>query len=452
MPVLPSVLPFAVCLLTSHLDFTLFLILNGVLFIRPEELIPSIAGLQIYYWVICTNLLVCAPAILKQLEGKNLVRSPVTVCVLGVLATIVTSHLARFDLWSARMGAFEFLKVVLYFLLLMAVVTTKKRLLWFLAAIVAFTLAINALAVMQYDGHLQIDALTVLMENDYDEETGERFEIPRMRATGIFNDPNDLSMIIVAGVVICGAGLFAPRLGGGRFLLVVPIGFLLYALTLTQSRGGLLALLAGCGAMFYLRFGWQKALLAAAVAVPAVLAIGGRQTNLGDAMSGGTGEARSELWSESLQLLKQSPLFGIGYNGYGEIPMQVAHNSYVHSATELGFFGGMFFLGVFAVSAFALWQVSRKKHQIADPVLRGLLPFVVALLVAYATSMFSLSRCYIVPTYLMAGLFACYLRLAAPPGTFKLPAFDGRLLSRLATAEVAMIAATYLFIKVAVRL
>jgi putative inorganic carbon (hco3(-)) transporter len=274
-------------------DFALFLLLNGVLFIRPEELIPAIAGAQIYYWVILGNLLLCAPAILKQLEFEELWKNPVTVCVLGVLAAIFASHLARFDLWSARMGAFEFLKVALYFLLLMSVVNSKKRLLWFLAAIVVFTLAVNVLAVLQYHGKIQIEALTVLMENDYDETTGARFQIPRMRATGIFNDPNDLSMIIVAGVVICGAGMLAPRLGGVRFLLIVPIGFLLYALTLTQSRGGMLALLAGCGAMFYLKYGWQKAVLVAAVAVPGVLALGGRQTDFGGAMSGGSGNARS---------------------------------------------------------------------------------------------------------------------------------------------------------------
>jgi hypothetical protein len=85
-------------------------------------------------------------------------------------------------------------------------------------------------------------------------------------------------------------------------------------------------------------------------------------------------------------------------------------------------------------------------------VLRDLFPFVVALVVAYSVSMLSLSRCYVVPTYLIAGVAACYLRLAAPQAQFKLPSFDGRLLQRLATTEVGMIAATYLFIKVAIRL
>ena len=434
------------------MGFYLFLLLNGVLFLRPEELVPSIAGLQIYYWVICINLIVCAPAILNQLSMKELVKNPVTICVLGVLLTIMTSHLARFDLWNARMGAFDFLKVVLYFLLLMAVVNSKQRLLWFLTAVVVFTLAINTLAVLQYHGKIHIEALTVLMENDIDENTGERLAIPRMRATGIFNDPNDLSMIIVAGVMLCSAGLFAPKLGSARFAIIAPIGFLLYALTLTQSRGGFLALLAGGGTIFYLRFGWKNALLAGAVTVPVLLAIGSRQTDLAGAMAGGTGDARAELWSESLQLFKQSPIFGIGYNGYGEVPMQVAHNSYVHATTELGFFGGVFFLGVFAISAFTLWRLSRQQKQITDPTLRQLMPFICALLVAYCVSMFSLSRCYVLPTYLVAGVAASFVRLAAPLAQLKLPSFNSYVIQRLAVAEVGMIALTYVFIKVAIRL
>ena len=431
------------------MDFLLFLLLNGVLFLRPEELIPSIAGLQIYYWVICTNLIFCAPGILNQLSAKELAKNPVTVCVLGVLATVFTSHLSHFDFYSARMGAFEFLKVALYFLLLMAVLNSKKRLLWFLAAIVVFTLAINTLAVLQFHGQINIESLQVLMQNDYDDETGETFETPRMVATGIFHDPNDLSMIIVAAVMICGAGLFAPQLGMMRFALAGPIGYLLYALTLTQSRGGLLALVAGCGTLFYLRFGWQKALLAGAAAVPAILAIGGRQTDIAGALSGGTGSSRTELWVEAVQLFKTSPLFGIGHKVFADEVGHVAHNSFVHSTTELGFFGGMFFLGVFGISAVTLWQLSKRHQEIADATLRQLLPFICAVVVAYGVSMFSLSRSYVVPTYLIAGLAAAYLRLAAPPVAFRLPSFNGALLQRLATAEFGMIVATYLFIKIA---
>ncbi len=433
------------------MDFFLFLVLNGVLFLRPEELFPSIAGLQIYYWVICTNLIVCSGAIFKQLEGKELAKNPVTVCVLGVLATIFLSHASKLDLYSARMGAFEFLKVVLYFLLLLSVVNTKKRLIWFLFALVVLILSINTFAILQYHGAINIEALEAYMQNDVD-ENGEAFAFPRMVGTGIFNDPNDLSMIIVAAILLCGAGLFAPKLGVARFALAAPIGYLLYALTLTQSRGGLLALMAGCGTVFYLRYGWQKTALIGALGVPVVLAVGGRQADIGGAMSGGTGESRTELWSEGIQLFKSSPLFGIGYKNFAEEVGHVAHNSFLHSATELGFFGGMFFLGVFAVSAAGIWQAQRSKRDIKDATLRQLLPYMLALLVAYGVSMLSLSRSYAIPTYLIAGLAAAYLHLATGPASFRLPTFNGPLLQRLATAEVGMIAATYAFIQVSIRL
>lgn len=434
------------------MGYLLFLVLNGVLFLRPEELFPSITGLQIYYWVIVTNLVVCVPAIVNQLSGKELIKNPVTFCVLGVFLAIAASHLARFDLWHAREATFEFLKVVLYFLLLVAVINTKERLVGFLATIVVFTLAINTLAVLQYHGAIQIEALTVLMENDYDEVTGERSQIPRMCATGIFNDPNDLSMIIVASLVICGASLMASSFGSVRFMLIVPIGFLLYALTLTHSRGGLLALLAGCGAIVYVRFGWKTAFLAGVTTVPVLLAIGGRQTDISGAMSAGTGRSRTELWSEGLQMLKASPVFGVGYGSYLEHAGQVAHNSFLHTTAELGFLGGFFFLGAFAISAFTLWQLCRKQDQITDDTLRQMLPCMCGLLVAYCISMLSLSRCYVLPTYLIVGLVACYLRLTAPLAKLERPSFNSYLIQRLAIAEVAMIAFTYAFVKVAVRL
>jgi len=169
-------------------------------------------------------------------------------------------------------------------------------------------------------------------------------------------------------------------------------------------------------------------------------------------MSSGTGEARTELWSDSLQLFRESPIFGIGHRGYGDVNMQVAHNSFVHSTTELGFFGGMFFLGVFAISAITFWQLSKKRHDIVDPTLQQLLPFICALLAAYGTSLLSLSRCYAVPTYLIAGLAASYLRLLPPVSTFQLPVFDVRLFQRLAMGQVAMIAAVYIFVRIAIRL
>ena len=428
----------------------MFLLVNATLFIRPGELVPALAPIPLYEIVIIANLIVAGPAIINHLTEHGLARCPTTVCVLGVFAFIVISHLARFDLWSARMGALEFGKIVAYFLLLMATVNTPRRLMGLLAAVVVLTLAINTLAMLQYHGYVNIAALEVLMENDYDDLTGEVFQTPRMVGTGIFNDPNDLSMIIVACVFLCAGGLFYQQLGMSRWLLTAPIGFLLYALTLTQSRGGLLALLAGGCTFFYVRFGLTRAVLASAAVLPLAFVGfgGGRQTDIGGALSGGTGEARAELWSAGLQLFKTSPLVGIGYGLYAEEAGQVAHNSFVHAFTELGLLGGMAFLGMFGIVGLALWKLCRSRDEIEHPALRHYLPYVLGMLAAFAISMMSLSRNYVVPTYLVAGTAAAYHRLAQP-GTSQPPvAFNEKTITWLAIGSVGFIAFIYFYIKV----
>ena len=49
---------------------------------------------------------------------------------------------------------------------------------------------------------------------------------------------------------------------------------------------------------------------------------------------------RLGYWAEGLQLLRDSPLFGIGQGNFGLAIGNVAHNSFVHCFTELGVIGG----------------------------------------------------------------------------------------------------------------
>src|SRR5438445_4685585 len=104
------------------MDFFLFLLVNAVLFIRPGELFPALGAIPIYNIIIVINLLVTGPAIINYLSANGFSRCPTTTCVLGVLTFIFLSHIARFDFWSARYGALDFLEVVMYFLLLVVTV------------------------------------------------------------------------------------------------------------------------------------------------------------------------------------------------------------------------------------------------------------------------------------------------------------------------------------------
>lgn len=435
------------------MEFLLFLLVNAVLFIRPSELIPELAALPIYNIVIVINLIVAGPAIINHLRSDNLLRSPMTVCVLVLFAAVMASHLIRFDTWTARQAGWDFAKLVAYYLILVSVVNTPRRLTRLLTFIVLAVLVVNSLSVLQYHGRIDIPALSTLMENDYDELTGEVHQTPRMRSTGIFNDPNDLSMIIVVSMLLCLAAILYKRLGVARFALLAPAGFLFYCLLLTQSRGGLLAFIAGCGVLTYCKLGKFRTAMLGAAGVPVLLTgIGGRQTNLSAAMSGGTGQARVELWSAGLQMFKSYPLFGYGQDRYAEFAGQVAHNSFVHAFGELGLFGGTAFLGFVGLSAYSLWSLRSVADEIKHPALSHLRPYLFAVVIAASISMLSLSRNYVVPTYLIMGLGAVHFQLTQPRTSLEPIRVDGRLLGWLFVASVGFIVLNYLYIKVFFRL
>ena len=65
--------------------------------------------------------------------------------------------------------------------------------------------------------------------------------------------------------------------------------------------------------------------------------------------------------------------------------------------------------------------------------------------------MLSLSRNYVVPTYMILGLAAIAQRLASDRLEIRLVQFDSRLASRLAVLSVGFILATYVFIRATVR-
>ena len=169
-------------------------------------------------------------------------------------------------------------------------------------------------------------------------------------------------------------------------------------------------------------------------------------------MTGGTGASRAELWSEGLQLLKTSPIFGIGHKMYSEEAGQVAHNSFLHAYTELGLVGGVPFLGLFAILGWALWKLNGAKREIEHPGLRHLFPYITAMLVAYCLSMMSLSRSYGAPTYLMAGIGTAYLTLVQPMTALPPIKLDGRVIRWLLIGSVGFIVFIYLYIKVLVRM
>src|SRR5207245_3941796 len=108
------------------------------------------------------------------------------------------------------------------------------------------------------------------------------------------------------------------------------------------------------------RFGWRRAIGLAAVAVPVLFLLStGRQSHFEVGNPDDTAQARMRLWSEGLQLLREAPVFGVGYSEFGDRLGLVTHNSFIHCYAELGLFGGTLFAGAFYCAFWTLLHARR---------------------------------------------------------------------------------------------
>lgn len=434
------------------MDFLLFVLVNIALFLRPQDLFPALAGVQFYNLLIVANLVIAAPLIVAPLRA-GLSRSPATLCVGGVLAAIVVSLVAKSDLYGAWDFGLAFAKVAAYFLLMTAVLRTPRRFALFLALVVGLTTLLTAVAVAHFHGQLDVAAITQAREVIYDDATGSGLNIYRLTAFGVFADPNDLSMVIVLSILICLGGICYRKLGSLRWPLVGVLLFLGYSLALTQSRGGLLALMAGLGVFLLCQYGLSRSSLALAALVPVLLVLfGGRQADISGGIASGTGSSRTDLWYAGLQFIKWHPLVGIGHGHFVEEEGLVAHNSYVQALAEWGVLGGTAFIGLFYVVLHSVWRLKPVRAHIHSPVLRSFHPYVMGALAAYVMSMMTLTRCDVVPTYLVAGLGVSYERLARWHVPVRPLEFTPNLALKMLGASVAFIAGLYVYIRFVYRL
>jgi hypothetical protein len=425
----------------NSIGFDLFLLVNATLFIRPAEFQPALIGLPVYEVCILACLAVSYPRVSAQLTPRALAGRPVNACAAGMLAAVVLSHLANGEPAAALGYGVEFLKLLLYYFLLVSVVDTPARLERFLAWLGAFALAITALAVLHYHGVVRVPAIEFL-QTALDDSGSEESMIRRLGSTGLFQDPNDMCLMLVLAMTVCLYQLVERR----RWYWAGPLAVFGHALMLTHSRGGFLGMLAALVVLLLARCG-RRALPLGVLVLPTVfVAFAGRQTSI--SLGSGTGRSRVQLWLDGMVLFVRRPLFGIGSERYADYAGHVAHNSFIHCYTELGLLGGTLFLGAFYL---AFWSLVRLGGRGVPPVSPGLArqrAYVLAIVAGYAGGLMSLSCPYTIPTYTVLGLAAVYVRLAERELGVPVARLDARLLHRLGAVSAGFIVVA----QVAVRL
>lgn len=454
--------------------YLLFLAANALLFMRPQEVIPALGDLQLYLPCIVGALVFGFQDLVNQLRWRTIVQQPVNFCVLGMLVAITLSRVTTSNFFELDIVLTNMAKVVLYYLVLVAVINTPERFRHFLMTTVIFATVMVAFSVMDYrafvrqwqgnpeflvvldqERHLDPSERKILRhipDRDGEDIYGNEIWFFRLCGLGVFHDPNDISLLIVATTMISIYFLTDPRLVGLRYLWIIPILINAVAMFYTYSRGGLLAF--GVGGMVWLitKYGSKVAIpigVMGGLAAPLIL---GRAANIN--ISSGTGQQRIQLWAEGLTAIKGSKFFfGIGEGVYPTLGEHVAHNSFVHSFVELGFFGGTLFMGCFFLPAFTIYLIRLHGFQISHPELRRFLPYLAAIIAEWCMGMYSLSRCYVPPTYMIAGLAACYINLIGyyRPNPRPMLRLSRRVMRPWVTASVGLLAFTYVFVRVFAR-
>ncbi|HEY1580982.1 MAG TPA: O-antigen ligase family protein [Terracidiphilus sp.] len=183
------------------------------------------------------------------------------------------------------------------------------------------------------------------LENSYflgmDDSHGEWFY--RLRGKGQIDDPNDFAQVVVCVLPLVFFFWKPKRSVRNFFFVLVPIGVLIWGLYLTHSRGAILGILGILIVALRRKIGTIPSLILAGV-----LFIGVSATNFagGRDISASSGQDRTELWGDGLQLLKAHPLFGVGFGNMSDYVGKTAHNSVVVCAAELGLCG-LFFWSMF---------------------------------------------------------------------------------------------------------
>ena len=360
-----------------------------VLYLRPGEWIPFFATWRLVPLVTAGSLFFLGfqLAVTKQPPPKI----PHTRLMLGLFAAVIGSQLIHGYMAGATSAFNEFLPNLTLYLLIVNIVNSQakfKMTLWVLVLLSAF---MAAQGIQQYWTGVGWAGQPPIWE------TGSWQA--RITWLGIFADPNDLALAFVIVVPVLLSMLFARSFFLLKLLPMALTGLLVYGIYLTNSRGGMLALMASIAFFFIRRSRWV---------VPgtffggscAMLAFLFGPSRLGMGEMDDSAYARLDAWYYGFQLLKENPVLGAGQNMFTDDYPLTAHNSFVLAFAELGIVGFLCWVGLLYVAFRGLALLKRHPNPLIPRYAVGLQ----ASLVGFASAAFFLSRTYTVLPYLLAGL------------------------------------------------
>jgi O-antigen ligase len=327
------------------------MVFTAILFVRPQDLITPLRMLPMAE---IAALFALGTLITGRL-GRGLPLSRTTPEVLAVVGfALCILAMAPFSVWisgSIRTFTDLYAKVVLIFVLMVNTLTTPRRIEQFTWLIVIASSYIAGRTVLDYARGIN------LIENN------------RVQGAvgGMFKNPNDLALNMVAVLPLAGLFVFRPISPIRRGVAVLGGVLMLFTVVATQSRAGTVGLVAMI-LVLAMNIVKRKPGLVFGAALVGMLALPllpssylERVASITDKNLDQTGsrEARSILLRESYDAFLAHPLTGVGagqFKNYDPDGRQEAwresHNVVLQVAAELGIVGVIIF-GFLVVRGFA---------------------------------------------------------------------------------------------------
>jgi O-antigen ligase len=446
-------------------------------YFKPQEYVPFLAGLPLLY--VFTALTLLGFLVDLRLGVSRLVPAPQLAVGLLFLAWSLLSNVPNGAPELLR-KSFTVLVPFSLFFLIAHVVQTFRALQVLMAVVLAIGLGLAAVGTHQglapWGCHrLRGNDLTNLVfdgrpcdPEDRDScyvqgeaEPGARYACERVgllgtqtvggrvRFRGTIEDPNELA-IVVTTVIAVAFAFFDRRRGLRTFLLLAATVLLAgTCAVLTRSRGGQVVFLVVLGVYFVKRFGLRGLALGAAGAAP-ILLLGGRR---GEEAAASASE-RINAWYAGIDMLRYSPLLGVGLSRFGEHHYLTAHNAYVQTAAELGLPGMVLWLAVIYLSVKiplrALYPARGAAGPALAPVAASWALAILAMLAGTIAGMLFLSYAYKEALWVYVGLSgALYQAIRRHDPGFRVR-FGWKDAALVATAGCALLAVTAVYTRLTV--
>ena len=222
---------------------------------------------------------------------------------------------------------------------------------------------------------------------------------------GIFGDPNDLAQMLATSIPL--VFMIPKRMNVLSFVTCCAVSYLLVLGVLsTQSRGGQVALAAGCAIMLVLLLPRRWLPYGMAIGV-----IGGLLLcPLAGMVLDESAHERVVFWGHANYVFKTKPLFGIGYDMFWQVAKsRAAHNAFVGCYTELGMFGYTFWFGLLYLGFVGVWRTRVHlggARGLRERWLKRSIGMLIASTTAFAASSYFLSRTFLYPFFFLFALMA----------------------------------------------